>query len=181
MRTQLRIIGLGTAAVLVLGAMLVLFFQVRSDADIEVPEDALSQARAHYERSRIATGARDAPEARRADRGAVATRPSRPPERPAAVDRPPRRGRPSPSPPSQTMVPLDDVRAAYDRGDFESALELAELFLRDEADNDYIRRIAVVSACAMGEEATARRHYDAALARDRPIVAQRCARYDVQF
>jgi hypothetical protein len=102
------------------------------------------------------------------------------------VDRRPQRTRrPPPSPPSspsgQTAVPLDDVRVAYDRGDFESALELAEVFLRDEAGNDYIRRVAVVSACAMGDETAARKHYDASSPRDRRIVAQRCQRYGVEF
>ena len=47
----IRSIVLVTATVAVLGALLVLFFQVRSAPELEVPEEALTRARAQYERS----------------------------------------------------------------------------------------------------------------------------------
>ena len=198
MRTQLRAIALATATVVVVGALLVLFIRVRSEQEIVVPEDALSEARARYERARTGTRAR-APEAPfQADRSAMATRPSQRPamEEPAASDLPTRVGSSVPraesdspqAPPSLPAAPsseqqpmVERVRAAYDHGDFESALDLAELFLSEDPRNEYVRRVAVVAACAMGEEAVAQKHYNEMIARDQAVVAKRCRRYGIQF
>lgn len=198
MRTQLRTIALTSATVVVLGALLVLFVRVRSAQEIVVPEDALSSARAHYEQAQTGTGSGRAPEASasfQADRSPAATRPS---QRPAVDDSPVEERRPrrstsgvrqasgspeaSSSPPSaEGMAEQNEVRTAYDHGDFESALDLAEKFLRQYPRDEYVRRVAAVAACAMGEEAVAQKHYNEMIARDQAVVARRCSRYGIQF
>lgn len=194
MRTQVRIIALVTATVAVLGALLVLFIRVRSEQEVVVPEDALSMARARYEQAQAGVRGRRASEPTasfQADSSATATRP---PQRPAmdepAAERPGppgtsgvRAAPPSPAPAStsDTETELNAVRTAYDQGDFEQALDLAEKFLRRNGMDDYIKRVAVVSACAMGEEAVAQRHYNEMTSRDQPVVAKRCKRYGIQF
>jgi hypothetical protein len=200
MRTQVRTIALAVATVVVMGALLVLFVRVRAAPEIVVPEDALSQARARYQRARGASGAAQPPEPFQADRGPAATPPP-PPSLPTSADESPaverRRRRTgalpssgspaaaSPAPaagsPGQTIVPQNEVRNAYDTGDFETALDLAEKRLRDHPDDQYAKRVAAVSACAMGEEAVALRHYEELTPRDKPIVARRCSRYGIQF
>lgn len=189
MGTQLRTIALATATVVVMGALLVLFVRVRSEPEIEVPEEALSMARAAYEQARSRAG-----EPHTAF--AAATRPSQhtSADEPSVGDRRSRRvevrpasGSPAASPPSagsgsgSTMVAQNDVRTAYDHGDFESALDLAEKLLRQNPKDEYVKRVAVVAACALGEEAVAQKHYSEMIPRDQPVVAKRCSRYGVQF
>jgi hypothetical protein len=195
MRTQVRTIALIAATVVVLGALLVLFVRVRSAPEIVVPEDALSEARARYEREHTETGNARASESSapvQADRSPAAPRPpQRPPvDEPSAEERRPRRsaagvpplsGSSEPAPASDTEAELNAVRIAYDHGDFELALELAEKFLSRHGTDDYIKRVAVVSACAVGEEAVARRHYQESAARDQALVAKRCSRYGVRL
>lgn len=194
MSTQLRTIALITATVAVVSALLVLFIRVRSEQEIVVPEEALSEARARYERAQTRTGGR-APEAGasvQAARSAAATRrPARPPVAEAPAEEPPSRpgtaeapqpsGRPVSAVTNDTQAERDAVGTAYDHGDFEQALDLAERFLSRHGQDDYVKRVAVVAACALGEEAVAMRHYQEASPRDQPIVAKRCRRYGVQF
>lgn len=192
MRTQVRTIALITATVAVVSALLVLFIRVRSAQEIVVPEEALSEARARFERGQTRTGGR-VPEASasvQADRSAAATRRSPRPSmaeppaqrpRPGAAEVPQASDRPASALTSETQAEHDAVRAAYDRGDFEQALDLAEKFLSRHGRDEYVKRVAVVSACALGEEAVAMKHYQEALPRDQPIVAKRCRRYGVQF
>jgi hypothetical protein len=195
MRTHLRTIALIAATVAVLGALLVLFIRVRSAPEIVIPDDALSVARARYES--IQTGR--APAAFASERGAGARPPRRPPasepasepgaepfdgepiaRRSISTVRPAAGSGESPvySPPTGEQ---ERVRAAYDHGDFEGALELAEQFLRQYPKDPYVKRVAVVAACAMGEEAVARKHYQEMAASDQPIVAKRCSRYGIQL
>jgi hypothetical protein len=195
MRTQVRTIALIAATVVVLGALLVLFVRVRSAQEIVVPEDALSRARDHYERAHTGTGNARVSEPGapfQADRSPAAARPApRPPvDEPPAEERRPRRSAPGVPPlsrspeatrTSDSETELDAVRVAYDQGDFELALDLAEKFLSRHGTEDYIKRVAVVSACALGEEAVARRHYQEAAARDQALVAKRCSRYGVRL
>lgn len=198
MPIQIRTIVLATATVAVLGALLVLFFQVRSAPELEVPEEALSQARAQYERSQ----SQRAPETYQADRGVA---PARPPRRPPTSDlaaagsdgerpRPPpalrrsvsnvRSAAGSPATRAARQASQDakePVRAAYDQGDFSTALELAEKYLNEFPGDGYVQRVAGVSACAMGEEAIARKYHALMSATDQSIVGRRCARYGIEL
>lgn len=197
MRTQIRTIALITATVAVLGALLVLFVRVRSEPEIAIDEDALDLARAQYERSRA--GAAQSRDSFRAERGEAARAPRAAADQAPVEERRLRRStsnvrpasdspaaarapRPPPAaPPGSTMVSQGEVRTAYDRGEFESALELAEKRLRDVPTDDYSKRVAVVAACAIGEEDVARKHYIEMVPRDQPVVAKRCSRYGVEL
>ena len=195
---QLRAITLGTATFAVFGALVVLFVQVRAPQEIVIPADALSQARSRYE---ITSGA-PAARAFQADRSEAASRPSR---RHGAGERPERPDSPGVStarpagarPASQSAPGLpaaqpadtspllaqkrESIRAAYDMGDFDTSLTQAEELLRQDPSNAYVRRVAVVSACAVDDAATARRYFQGMDARDQRIVAKRCERFGVQL
>lgn len=197
---QLRTITLAIATVAVFGALVVLFVQVRAPQEIVIPEDALSQARSRYEFTR---GDAPAPAAFQADRSEVASRPSRRP----AGERPDRPGVPAVPPARERLAPgrlpgrgapnlpanhpddaspvlvqkRESVREAYDMGDFESSLTQAEEFLRQDASNAYVKRVAVVSACALGDEAAARRHFEGMNTRDQRVVTKRCKRFGVRL
>jgi hypothetical protein len=195
MRSQLRTIALAIATVVVLGALLVLFVRVRAAPEIVVPEEALEQARTRYQRARGGSGdggaavtassqpasADESPamERRRRRTGALPSSGSSPP--PASASSGSRASAPASRSSEQGAVPLSEVRNAYDTGDFETALDLAEKRLRDHPEEDYVKRVAAVSACAMGEEGVARKHYEEMSVRDRPIVSKRCSRYGIQF
>jgi hypothetical protein len=189
----IRSIVLVTATVAVLGALLGLFFQVRSAPELEVPADALKLARAQYER----TQARSATEDFQPDRGAAALPPRQPPapgpaaaepagderpEAPPAVRRSVSSVRPATTnpvmPPSSTAG-QDRVRAAYDENDFETALSLAQTYLNEFPGDGYVQRVAGVSACAVGQEDIARKYYAVMNATDQSIVARRCSRYGI--
>lgn len=198
---QLRTITLASATVAVFGALVVLFVQVRAPQEIVVPEDALSQARSRYEFTR---GDAPAPAAFQADHSEAASRPSR---RPAAGERPERPSMPAAGPgrervpqprlpgrrasdlpedlppdaSPQLIQKRESVREAYDMGDFESSLAHAEEFLRLDPNNNYVKRVAAVSACALGDEAVARRHFQDMGAVNQRIVTKRCKRYGVRF
>lgn len=198
---QLRTITLAIATVAVFGALVVLFVQVRAPQEIVVPEDALSQARSRYEFTR---GDVPVPAAFQADRSEAASRPSR---RPAAGERPDRTSMPATPPARERATPgrlpgrgapnlpanhpddtspalvqkRESVREAYDMGDFESSLTQAEEFLRQDASNAYVKRVAVVSACALGDEAAARRHFEGMNTRDQRVVTKRCQRFGVRL
>jgi hypothetical protein len=194
---QLRTITLGTATVAIFGALVVLFVQVRAPQEIVVPEDALSRARSRYELTRGAP----APGAFQAHRSEAASRPShrpgaggppsvsavRPARGRAAQDRPAsQRGSGRPADHAAGTSPLlvekrESIRQAYDMGDFDTSLTQAEEFLRQDPSNAYVKRVAVVSACAVDDAVTARRYLQDMDAQDQRIVTKRCARFGVQL
>ncbi|ACY13177.1 hypothetical protein [Haliangium ochraceum] len=167
-------------------ALFVLLVQVRADAEVAVPDDALTRARQMFERhSRVrqagAATPSSAPRTTPVPPPSVATAtPARPSARPTAPSRRPRAQMAGSSGDSGELS-IDDVRAFYDRGNFFDALEAAERYLRANPDQAYIRRVAVTSACAVGEEATARRYYEQMSKRDQRTVGIRCGRYGVRF
>lgn len=193
---QLRTIALavGTAAVLV--ALVVLFFRVRATQEVAVPEDALARARAQYQRQTQA--ARPAPDRTRTRRPTSPARPARSAAPPA-----PDEDRARPRAPVLRASPraaasgagdeVDEkreaVRDAYDHGDYVTALEQAEEFLgmdlsrsqRHRMHLKYVRRVAAVAACALGEEAAARKHYDEMDRADQRVVSKRCERFGFAF
>ncbi len=187
----IRSIVLVTATVAVLGALLVLFFQVRSAPELEVPEEALARARTQYERSQ----ARSESEDFQADRGAAAPRRPAAPElgtdEPSGDERPQTRpavrrsvsnvraATPDPVMPPSSSAAQDRVRVAYDENDFETALSLAQTYLNEFPGDGYVQRVAGVSACAVGQEDIARKYYAVMTATDQSIVARRCSRYGI--
>ncbi|WP_428267736.1 hypothetical protein [Haliangium sp.] len=199
-----RLIALVAATALVLGAVIVLFVEVRASPTIEVPEEALAQARARYDRSQ-SERARARPK--------VPTRPVAP-ARPAP-SRAEREDEPEPEPrvemsPSnraeaerraadvaekklaQQQAERDKredvrerrerVRAAYDSADYEVALSEALELLPLAPTNRYVLRVAVTAACATGKNDVATEQYGLLFRdEDRRIVRTRCARYGIEL
>lgn len=195
-----RHIVLAATSVAVLGALVLLLVEVRASPQIEIPEAALAEARARYQRSQSA-----------AERPVVSPEvpapPRRPPPQPLATNQP------DPAAPVMPPVPPDDVdpsnaaavermerlrereemrpeirerrerlRQYYDEGNYEMALREARSLLPDAPTNRYVMRVAVTSACAMGEKAIAQEYYGQLFRdEDRRIVRVRCSRYGVEF
>lgn len=196
---------LAATAVLVLGALVLLLVEVRASPDIEIPEAALAEARARYQRNKSALE-------RAADTQAMptpmATRrppPTPPPSAPAPT--------PMPEPPepalandpaaAQTDVAAEErmarlreqeemrpeirerrevIRQYYDEGNYEMALREARTLIPQAPTNRYVLRVAVTSACALGEKEIAGQYYSQLFRdEDRRIVRVRCSRYGVEF
>jgi hypothetical protein len=179
--------------VMVLGALVLLLVEVNASSAVEVPEDSLAQARARFERHQSAhRGTRPPP-------SPIPAEPSRTtPPSPARAEsddgarsarRPPSR-RPGPSldtaahqkdesetPPSRVAA----IRDLFDRGQYDGALDMAEAYLRTDPEQTYVRRVAVTSACALGDADTARAHYKELHSADQRIVSARCARFGFEF
>jgi hypothetical protein len=73
------------------------------------------------------------------------------------------------------------VGKAYDAGDYEVALERAAAFLLEQPGDEYAKRVAAVSACAIGDEDRARQYYAATSASSRAAVVRRCRRFGVEL
>lgn len=73
------------------------------------------------------------------------------------------------------------VSDAYDTGDYETAFRSAEEFLRFQADNEYVQRVAAVSACAIGDESSARMRFQQMSDSNQRIVQVRCRRFGINF
>lgn len=195
---RIRQAALPIALVAVLVASLMLVVKTNSRADVAIDEAKLAEARAAHQRRQAArTPAERPPQAQPEPR----PRTSRSAPEPEAEPEPPRRQRdrgerrdslrserarptlseqPGQSSPSGP-VEIDDVRNPFDSGNFLEALELAEAYLERDPDQTYIRRIAVTSACAVGQVDTARRFYDEMDERDQRTSQQRCSRWGVEF
>lgn len=194
---QLRTIALTVASVAVLAALIVLFFQARATRDVEIPADALAGAVTQYQRAQAARSSAAAAPTRAAPRPSPARRtPPPPPEELRGGDEPERLQEParvigpsSAEPPAELPARMSaeaiaqrkSVRDTYIRGDYEATLELAEDMLRQDPDNIYLRRLAAMSACAVEDAGTARRHFDELGDVDRRFVAARCREHGLDL
>ncbi len=66
------------------------------------------------------------------------------------------------------------VTEAYDHGDFEAAFRASEDFLHQQPDDAYVKRVAAVSACALGNQSAATKHYQEATEANKRIIKLRC-------
>ena len=90
-------------------------------------------------------------------------------------------GLPPGSPPEMVIL-HNSIVDAYQRSDFEASFQGAQDFLRrHQPDNVYLKRVAAVSACAIGDASSARAYYDQLDAAEQGIVSSRCDRYGVSF
>lgn len=190
---------LAATAVAVLGALVMLLVEVRASPEIDIPESALAEARAHYQRNQSA-------------RERAASAPPTP--RPISPRRPP----PAPSPASElpasvpaieSLTPEETeavgsermarlrereemrpdirerrevVRQYYDEGNYEMALREARTLIPVAPTNRYVLRVAITSACALGDKGVAGEYYSQLFRdEDRRIVRVRCSRYGVEF
>ena len=199
-----RHIVLAATSVAVLGALVFLLVEVRASPQIEIPEAALAEARARYQRHQSAAE-------RPVVSADVPAPPRRPPPRPAVAN--PATPDPAAPPPAMPPVPPDEMdpataaavermeqlrdreemrpeirerrerlRAYYEEGNFEMALREARSLLPDAPTNRYVMRTAVTSACALGQQEIAQSYYGQLFRdEDRRIVRVRCARYGIEF
>lgn len=196
-----RHIVLAATSVVVLGALVLLFVEVRASPQVEIPEAALAEARARYQRSQSAAERAPvspdipAPPRRTPPRPPVATPDpaAPPPEMPAM---PPDEMDPSTAAAVERMDRLRDreemrpeirerrelLRQYYDEGNYEMALREARTLLPQAPTNRYVMRVAVTSACALGEKGVAEQYYGQLFRdEDRRIVRVRCSRYGIEF
>lgn len=186
-----RNLVLAIGAVVVLGAGLILLFAVNADSEVEVPEDLLAQARDRHARSQAGR-----PPSPRPSVPSPATRPPPPRDTEAPDERPQLRADEGTEPPRPRRPLAEDMRqpikddlnstrrsigSLYDNGNYEEALEAARAFLEDNPEERYIRRVAVTSACALGDNAAAHAYFEDMHPTDRPIVVKRCARFGVEL
>jgi hypothetical protein len=194
-----RYMVLAATSVAVLGALVILLVEVRASPDIEIPETALAEARARYQRDKSAMErAAEAPSmpTPMATRRSLTPPPSPMPEPPAptveldpaaaetdvvAEERMARlREREEMRP--EIRERREVVRQYYDEGNYEMALREARALIPDAPTNRYVLRVAVTSACALGDKGVANEYYSQLFRdEDRRIVRVRCSRYGVEF
>ncbi len=200
---QRRIAALVAAAATVLGAVVVLFVRVKADPDVAVSDQALREAQASFERASRAPAPPPTPAippptlrspepeaAEPAARQGEAERriPRVPPTRASGLRREARDrgdGEGSSDAPTDQSPELvqkrNTVTEAYDRGDFEAAFRASEDFLHQQPDDAYVKRVAAVSACALGEQSAATKHYQEATEANKRIIKLRCNRYGIEL
>ena len=192
-----RYMVLAATAVVVLGALVILLVEVRANPQIEIPESALAAARAQYQRDQSA-------------RERAASAPTPPPV--SARRTPPPSAAPTPpaSVPEIESLTSDEteavgdermarlrereemrpeirerrevVRQYYDEGNYEMALQEARTLIPVAPTNRYVLRVAITSACALGNKGVANEYYSHLFRdEDRRIVRVRCSRYGVEF
>lgn len=179
---------------------MVLFIRVHAEPEPALSDAALREAKAAFERSSrpppqpaIPPPTRR-PEPALPEGGEAAARPS-PGDQPASRLPPTRasglrrEGRdrgdaPSDLPPDSSPELVEKRQAvsdAYDQGDFEGAFRNAEDFLHQQPDDAYVKRVAAVSACAVGNQQAAMKHYQEATEANKRIIKLRCSRYGIDF
>jgi hypothetical protein len=186
---QRRVVGVAAAAVVVLAAVLVLRWQVRGPArSVAVapektipaagPEPAPAMDDHLAGRPPVA-----APRSPRNLRAAAA----KPPDgegggRAGTGKREPAGSALPPDAPQEVVILHNSILDAYERADFEASFEGAQDFLRRiQPDNAYLKRVAAVSACGIGDASSARYYYDQLDAAEQRVVAGRCGRYGITF
>ena len=100
-------------------------------------------------------------------------------------------GTPSPQMPADSTegrkVDIDkdatmaEANKAYDKGEFDEAVVIAEKVLKDDPKNVRMLRILVSSACIQGDSIIAQKHYLMLPAGDREQMRTRCGRYGISF
>jgi hypothetical protein len=188
---RFRQLVIPAAVIIQLMAALILVVNTSRAPAVTIDDAKLAEARAAHQR-REAARQRPAPPPRLAGQPAPRTSAATSAHRdPPPQPEPPRRERTEIERPRPALaeretrssgeVDIDDVREPFDRGQFLEALELAEAYLAREPDQAYIRRIAVTSACAVGNLDAAQKYYDQMDDRDKRTSEQRCARWGVEF
>lgn len=167
-REQLPVIllAVGGAAVTVALALLVVKVQGGPPPPLPLPSPSPVAARAP---------------APTASTGPVETEPAAPVEAAPAPETPPASGAPSPPAVADPETRLRDTIAAYDRGDYETAVTGALDILNGQPAQLRALRIVVSSSCILGDDDRARQFYARLPAADQKDIAKRCARYGVEF
>ncbi|MEO8705130.1 MAG: hypothetical protein ABI867_34065 [Kofleriaceae bacterium] len=172
---------LAAAALLVLGAGVYLFVEVRS-------------------KPAAADGSRVANDADRGEKASDSVKPTRR-DRPAvaaAIPQPTGAGNASDpvapelagDPPEDPTDPktaakldaaMDQANKAYDRMELDEARSFAQKVLKQQPGNSRMLRILVSSACMENDSAEAQKHYALLPGSDRAAMRTRCAKYGITF
>jgi hypothetical protein len=185
---QARNLILPAIGVAVAAALILLFLQVKDSPAHEVDEAKLAAARAQAKRSAPVTNTPTSP----SSSGPGIPKPTRikpPTTKPAPPDEPDQKVferdepviQPSTEPTDQKKIQMDAANRAYDRADYEGALETALEVLKDNPRNIRMLRVVVSSACIMADGDQAREWYDKLPGRDQRQMSIRCKRYGVEF
>jgi hypothetical protein len=76
---------------------------------------------------------------------------------------------------------MDQANKAYDRQDFDEAMDIAKKVLRVQPDNVRMLRVMVSANCIAGDPAEAQQYYTKLPKFDRAQMKTRCDRYGVTF
>lgn len=180
-----RSLGLTAGAVIILGGLIYLFVQVQAD-----PAPSADGA-ADVTRPAARTPASPAEVASGSDAGRAPAGSSRPARIPTGVDLREVRAPAAPAAPVAPVAPegpapdvdfeaaLDEANKHYDHGDYESAYKQAVRNLDKDPTNVRMLRVAVSSACMMGDADAANRFQSALPHRDQMDMARRCERANI--
>lgn len=179
---------LSASAVVVLGATVYLFVQVRA-APASPSADKIASARAQSHATAVRPSdpwgstpsspqARDeATRAKLVPNGADRVEPA---EHPVLVE-----GvsvNPSIDPDLPKVDGMDEANRLFDRGDYDEAQKQAMKMLESEPTNPRMLRIVVSAACFMGDADKAQKYWSQLTEeRDRSQMQVRCGRYGIQF
>ena len=193
-------IVLAAAALLVFGACLYLFLEVRSNpsealasagkapaaaapdkADDEADDEAEPERPSQNRTPRVATNVESAPPAATVRPSAVTmTMGSGEPIDPATIE-----DAAIVDPEGKPGYKLDAIMAEankhYDRHEYDEARAIAQRVLKKLPTNVRMLRIMVSSACADGDQAEAQKHFNLLPERDREQMKTRCMRNQITF
>jgi hypothetical protein len=197
---ELRNILFGVGGAMVAVALVALALEVRRPSRASVDEAALDRALAQHESGRAPAGQR-APAIPQPSRGGEA-RPERAAGRGTPVrERPTEPDPDQPTPPIATIAPrvapqlsdlpdpasaditelMDVATRYYDRGDYQTAEEIAVSSLERFPQNIKMLRIVVSTSCIMGNETQARGYYEQLPARDQRDMKRRCTGWGIEL
>jgi hypothetical protein len=200
---QARKIILGVAGIVVLGLVLFLLLSVHSDSRADIPADKRARALAEYERQqRLAAAAvpEPPPPVDRTRRRVVRKKPEPEPE-PEPEAPAPRRARPNlaqaakmgMAAPSiqitqgggtgddESKKQMDEVRKAYDTGNYPMAQELSLEAIKKAPRNVKLLRYVVSSSCAVGDVSAASEYIRKLPRRDQKQMRKRCSRWGAEL
>ena len=207
-----RSIILTVLALIVVGALVLLFAEASESPDVDISEPALERARQRHERAttRAPSAAPTTPQtgpmkawkrptktsvtdeetgaARRADTSLLSQSSNLRPEAKRggrSTLRVPEKTRlgaePENEDDAEIQARMSDVNRFYDRRDYESALAEAKKILAVKPGNVRMLRVVVSSACIMGDESEAAKHYELLPPRHQQQMERRCSRYGMSF
>ncbi len=180
---RIQSIILIVAAALVLGALGVLFVKVQRSPDSSVPAEKLAAASARHKAQNrggpaSASARKSAPTPPKSlERKPPSTRQKSFADRAKVGDR---RGDAPTEMTEEMIARIDEAQTSYRKREYQAALDQAVDILQQLPENRSMLRIAVRSACAVGEERKAREYFGKLRKREQRYMISHCKRYGVE-
>ena len=178
-----RALALTAGAVVILGGLVYLFVQVQADPVSSSAAAADPGPAPRGERRPVAVATAPAPAAEPTrlpeesrSTGAVARQ-----ERVATAGAPVAPVTPAPELDIDLETAMDEANKHYDQGDYESAYKQAVANLARDPASIRSLRVAVSSACMMGDAEAAKKHHGLLPARDQRDMVKRCAAAHIEL